>query len=355
MPESDDTPQHPRRFLIAFSVTLLTLIAGVAVLNWIVDPFAQYGSGRFASVVRTSRGEKLRLLEAFGPPDGLILGSSRVMKLEPQYLAHKTGLKFFNAGVYYGRPEDYLALLRSYHAVFHRWPKSVMVGIDIDAFVEHPGPDARLIRNELLRSQVQELLTLDDRTRRYRELLSWQQTTASVRSLARGEAMRREAAEEESFEFDGKIVYHRREAELSQGEYDLASACEYTRKEYRRLFQHYERLSPMRVQAWRTFTEICRTEEIEVVAFITPWREETLASVESTGVFADRHADVTSLVLETLPPLGRLADFTQIESFGGNPELFVDGVHPLEANTRRMIDALFSDRPLLVSQARHAL
>lgn len=355
MPESNEPAQQPRGFLIAFSLTLLVLFASVATFNWIVDPFAQYGSGQFAPVVRTSRGEKLRLMEEYGAPDGLILGSSRVMKLEPEYLSQKTGLSFFNAGVYYGRPEDYLALLRAYHAEFDRWPKSVVVGIDVDAFVEDPGPDARLIRDERLRSQIPELLTLDDRARRYRELLSWQQTTSALRSVLRGDEMRREASEEESFQQDGKIVYHRREAELSRGEYDLASACEYTQNEYRRLFQHYARLSPMRVKAWQEFTDTCRTEGIELVAFITPWREETLASVQSTGVFAARHVDVTSLLEETLPPFGRLVDLTDIESFGGDPELFVDGVHPLEPNTRRMIDTLFSDPTLLTSKEHHAL
>jgi len=230
-----------------------------------------------------------------------------------------------------------------------------VVGVDVDAFVENPGPDARLMRHQSLRAQIPELLTLEDTMRPYRELLSWQQTKAGIHSVLRGDEMCRKEAEEESFQQDGKIIYHRREAELSRGDYDLASACEYTRKEYRRLFQDYVRLSPMRVKAWQAFTEICRTEEIEVIAFITPWRKETLASVESTGLFEARHTDVTSLVQETLPTFGRLADFTEIESFNGDPELFVDGVHPLEPNTRRMIDALFSNQQLLVSQAPHAL
>ncbi|MCA9259798.1 MAG: hypothetical protein KDA61_11390 [Planctomycetales bacterium] len=83
MSDCEGPPQRPRRFLAAFSLTLAMLLGAVAFLNWQVDPFAQYGTGRFAPVVRTSRGEKLELLAAQTAPQGLVLGSSRVMKLEP--------------------------------------------------------------------------------------------------------------------------------------------------------------------------------------------------------------------------------------------------------------------------------
>ncbi|MCA9259799.1 MAG: hypothetical protein KDA61_11395 [Planctomycetales bacterium] len=257
--------------------------------------------------------------------------------------------------MYYGRSEDFLAILRAYHSAYDAWPEMLVVGVDVDAFVEHPGPDARLIRHDVLRGQIPELLSWDDASRPYRELISWQQTTASLRSLRHGEAMRREAAEEESFAHDGKIVYNRREAELSRGAYDLHSACEYTRKEYRRLFQGYRRLDPMRVAAWNSLTTVCREHDVELVAFLTPYRTETLESVQSTGQFAPRRTEVLELLEATLPSSGRLADLTEIESFDGDPALFVDGVHPLEANTRRMIDVLLSHAPLLVSKARYAL
>ena len=36
----------------------------------------------------------------------------------------------------------------------------------------------------------------------------------------------------------------------------------------------------------------------------------------------------------------KFIDFGSIESFAGDPDFFVDGIHPLEPNTRRMIDRL---------------
>jgi hypothetical protein len=33
-------------------------------------------------------------------------------------------------------------------------------------------------------------------------------------------------------------------------------------------------------------------------------------------------------------------DLSRLESFAGDPKQFVDGIHPLEPNTRRMIDRL---------------
>jgi len=37
----------------------------------------------------------------------------------------------------------------------------------------------------------------------------------------------------------------------------------------------------------------------------------------------------------------RFVDLSTLDTFGGDPNEFVDGIHPLEPNTRLMIDRLF--------------
>lgn len=330
----------PRRFCGSFATVFVLGVAALAALNWAVDPYAQYGTGWFPPVVHTSRAEKLELLDACGPPEALLLGSSRVMKFEPAYVQARTGLRCFNASVYYGRCEDFLALLRASHTRFGVWPRLVIVGLDVDAFVERPGPDARLLRNDRLRSEIPELLPWGARWGAVRELWSWDQTKQSLASLRRGAEIARQQANEESFAPDGLIAYHRRERELAAGTYDLAGPLAYTQREYRRLYAGYQRLDPMRVRAWRELTELCRREGIELAAMLTTWHPEMASLQSEVAEFAARRDDVIALVRETLGPNDVFVDFTDAATYDGDPAEFVDGVHPLEANTRRMLDVL---------------
>jgi hypothetical protein len=327
---------------VAFVATLLGGIAVLAGLNLAVDPFAQYQTGWLPPVIRTSRGEKLAMLESRGFAQGLLVGSSRVMKFEPDYLAARTGKSFLNAGVYYGRPEDFLALLRASHAAWGRWPEMLVVGLDVDAFVHEPGPDARLLRNAALRRHVSELLTWQDRTRGLGELLGWQQTRSSLQSiwLCRPSAQR--PADDEFFDAAGMVHYDRRERERRSGTYDYQSALDYSRGTYVRLYRGYSRLGAMRVAAWRTLSQICEREGIELVVFLTTWQADLQRELDTIESYAARRGEVEALVRETLPPGGRLLDFSDLSSYDGLADEFVDGIHPLEPNTRRMIDRLFA-------------
>jgi hypothetical protein len=330
----------PRRFCGVFLAAFLLGVGALAALNWAVDPYAQYGTGWFPPVVLTSRAEKLALLDAFGPPEALLLGSSRVMKFEPEYVHAQTGLRCFNASVYYGRCEDFLALLRASRTRFGSWPQLVIVGLDVDAFVERPGPDARLLRNNRLRSEIPELLPWGARWGAVRELWSWDQTKQSLGSLRRGAEIARWQADEESFAPDGLIEYHRRERERAAGTYDFAGPLDYTQREYRRLYAGYQRLDPMRVRAWQELAELCRHEGVELAAFLTTWHPEMASMQRDVGTFAARRDEVAALVRGALGSGGAFVDFTDVAAFDGDPAEFVDGVHPLESNTRRMIDVL---------------
>ncbi|MGL4514635.1 MAG: hypothetical protein ACRCT8_16220 [Lacipirellulaceae bacterium] len=326
-------------FLRAFVVTFVLGLVAAAALNLAVDPYGQYGTGLLPAITRTSRGEKIDLLRAAKSPEGLLLGSSRAMKFETSRLAERTGLRFFNAAVYYGRPEDYLALVRASHDLSGDWPRMVVVGVDVDAFVETPGVDGELLRNPFLRGLATDSLTWDDRLRPLRELLSWQQSVSSLRSLRRV-AGATPADHDETFAPTGEIVYHRRERERAAGTYDFAAALSVTQDDYTRLYARYRRLSPRRVATWRALCALCREHDVTLHAFVTTWRPELVAELDKAGRLAARRDDVLKLLAETIPAGGRVADFTMLDSFDGDPTAFFDGIHPIEANTRKMIDAL---------------
>jgi len=333
--------EAPRRFCGCFAATFVLGVAAAAGLNLAVDPYAQYGTGWLPPVVHASRSEKLALMAAAGPCDALILGSSRAMKFEPDYLRQRAGLAAFNASVHYGRCEDFLALLRASRTAWGAWPRLAVVGLDVDALVAQPGVDAQLLRTEALCREIPELLSWSDRVRPFRELLSWDQTKQSLRSWRRGEELARRHAGEETFTADGVVQYHRRQREMEAGSYDFAAALAYNQREYARLYAGYRGLHPMRVEAWRELAETCRRERIALVVFLTTWQPEMLHGLANQTPFAERRAEVAALVRSTLGDADRFCDFTELGAYGGDADQFVDGVHPLEPNARRMIDVLF--------------
>ena len=205
-----------RRFCAAVVLWAVTAWAAVAALNFIVNPYAQYPTQLVPPRVRTSRAQKLQLLNQMQPaPEGLILGSSRVMKLEPDYLQALTGYEFFNAGVNYGKPEDALAWVRYYQQHVGRAPRMIILGLDVAAFADDPPVDARLLSLPALAEQVPEAVRWRDRGRRWQELLSWQQSRASLQSLLLLATGSQPGAEDESFRADGLLIYHLREQQTA--------------------------------------------------------------------------------------------------------------------------------------------
>src|SRR5437870_13106622 len=100
-----------RSALGVFALVLGLQLGPVAAFNWFVNPFQRYPTRLVGPVVADDHRTKLRLLQR-QRPELLVLGSSRVQKLEPAYLQLRTGLRVFNLGVANGLPEDDLCFFR---------------------------------------------------------------------------------------------------------------------------------------------------------------------------------------------------------------------------------------------------
>ena len=336
-----------RRFCQVFlAITCLTFLA-VAGTNYVVNPYAQYATKWLEPLVQTSRTQKVHLVAVMQPvPRGLILGSSRVMKLEPDYLERQTGYPFFNAGMNHGKPEDFLAFLRYYQDTFLQAPAMVVIGLDVQSFTDGSPPDARLLSHSELARRVPEAIDLSDRMQRWRELLSWQQTKMSAKSLKLNLLSGTTLEPVESFRDDGLIVYHQRERELIEGTYDFVSALDYNKREYKQLFQAFQKLSPVRCELFEQIAKICRANGTKLVVYLTPLHPALVHHLEQHTNYRERHDQVVGY-LQTQAARNRFTfwDLTEIGSFAGDASQFVDGIHPLEPNTRRIIDRILTTQP----------
>lgn len=336
------------RWMLALTVVLVALVAA---FNAYVDPFGVTPSDRYPPVVNntTDRQAKLTLLERLDTaPDSLIFGSSRVMKLDPAYIRARTGTTAFNAGLSSATPQE-AYVFASYAAErFDRFPHIVW-GLDIEQFREKPVGDQAngvLLRQPGLRKHLPVEDRLEGLFEMYTPLVEWQTTKISVRVLREGDVEQR--SEEEQID---RLI-----------ERQFTARGFRKRDRHDRAFERGAKLGPrleQQVEGYaRTVYEVPGFEELGE----TPrhWIEQTIA-------LANRNGDQPTIFLTTLHPAGQerlgdsgwyerrddvrayfarlagrydfqLIDYTDLESFGGDPDNFYDGVHLRKENMQRLVD-----------------
>lgn len=347
---ADPNAQHSvtsRAFCRQFVGLVAAGLSCAALLNFVVNPFAQYPSHWFAPAVQISHIKKVDLLREAAPvPEGLILGSSRVMKIEPDYLAKRTDLNFFNAGVNYALPEDHLAILRWYGERTGAFPRMVVVGIDITSFSDETQTDPRLLNHPELVRQIPEYIGWTDRWHRWIDLLSWQQTRESVRSLAFQMRHRELPEPDDVYRSDGVLVYRTRESQLAEGTYDFESPLQFNCHEYEARCRGFRRLSARRCDIFDEFARACESQQVRLVVFLTPMHPRLQDYLARRTEYEERRQELVRFLTQRAET-GQFAffDASDIASFGGDAAHFVDGIHPLEPNTRKLVDTLVKLRP----------
>src|SRR3989338_5873489 len=99
------------RFIIGFILAAVLLLGAIIALSVLVNPRGLFGTNKFTPLVATDRPIKLGLIKASeSAPDIIILGSSRVFKIDPETIERDTKLRAFNFGVNNAKPEEFLAI-----------------------------------------------------------------------------------------------------------------------------------------------------------------------------------------------------------------------------------------------------
>jgi hypothetical protein len=283
------------------------------------------------------------MLQLSEPPQGLIVGSSRVHKIEPSYLLAKTGIRFFNAGVNFGKTEDMLAFLRLYQQLQGCHPDPLLIGIDVESFQESP-TDSQLRRHPRLAKCIRDELSGLEQFASLPDLLSWQMSKMSLRG-----ALGLRPPPELLFIFspDGVITYVDREQAMAEGTFDIEPYLSYDQKLYLQLYSKYDRLSLRRLGSFEKLLDEVERGKSRCVVFLTPFNPQLRTVLQQTPHFQNREAEVRNYLEGVCRAHGVwFRDFSNLDSFGGDSQEFFDGVHPTEINTRRMIEKLVSEKLL---------
>ena len=335
---------HKRLWLTA-TVPFVILLVLSGCMNYIVDPFGLYGTGIYPPVAFSQYEHKLRLFREYVPrPRALVIGSSRVECINPELVEEITGRRCFNWANPLAKTELFYAELRIALEEYNAPLDLVIVGVEPDVF--HPQADA-----------PPQALTIYDYTRyifdkpayeaakdKIGRLFSVEQTAASLRVLSGTSDYN--ALEEYRFDANG---YMRVTDYGSLTDDMIVRGLENELRDYPEDHwgnPNFSNLNPDRKIFWEDFLRICHERGIMVYACMTPLAPELLRRIyELEGFDAEAlYTEVREYLEETVGEVGGVfRDYTDVTSFDGDPEGFIDVMHLKPENGEIMLRHLLGD------------
>ena len=339
-----------------FVATVCGLALTHIALMVVIDPRGDFGTRLFPSVVYDARAQKLPLFQAFrgrGPVDGLVLGSSRAMKLRPTDLEARTGLRFFNFAVEGARPDDMLAIYAWVRHVGSR-PKAVFLGLDVESLIVVDDLHWKLEQNgALLGARVEALGTAPSRwAGAWTEVGAYKRTftfpyvrdaSVALRVRLHPEANLLNAA----FETDGYFRYRRWEMERPHGGSPLTATMTDCLTGHAR---NYEiagpGLRPLHVRRLEELVRQMHADGAHVTVWLTGVHPETVAYLKQRTSYMTRLEETRALLASFRARYGiDVHDLADMRSYDGTATGWYDCGHVDEDNARLIAEALTRRRP----------
>jgi hypothetical protein len=286
----------------------------------------------------------MKLFAAFNartPVEGIILGSSRSMKLSPRELTAATGLNFFNFAVESARTEDYLAIYRWVRAHGAR-PRAVVIGLDVEALHDSDAPDDRLQKNYSLRNLVE---TPASRVSIVLSAFKSVFTVAYVNDAARSvwQALRR-SDRVSGFEADGYLRYFEWESQRARGVPVFPASLERCLRLYLARLEDMHGLSSARKRHLESALLEARSDGARVVVWITPLHPVTTSLLEQRTRFATLLALTRAHLADVHTKLGvPVHDFSVPARYGGTGSAWYDCAHADDAEADLIAHAVARD------------
>ena len=314
----------------------------VVALGRVVDPRDDFGGGICPQVTMDSRRDKMRLFKYYvssGGVGGLILGSSRSMKLDPKQLESRLGVRFFNFSVDSARAEDLLAI--------YRWvrrqgvtPRYLVLGLDVEALHDDDQADHRLQENaELLaglRGRVGSAGALDRvaaAAATYKGLFTAAYVADAARSVARCLQPSSHSGAATEFDPDGYLRYVKLERERAAGTFDLDRQISDSLEGYVLRFRGMYDLSPRRRQDLELLIHEATADGVVVKVWITALHPRTALYLGERTAYAELLSRTRALLVRLRDTWGIDAyDYSAPERFAGSLTAWYDGGHIDEKN-----------------------
>lgn len=341
-------------FSISFLLALVGCLAAALVLNLLGDGTKLFPSPGFppSACMRAWKARRIaRLVNTPQAPQTLVMGSSRVIPLEQGDVEALTGAPAFNLGVSVGCPVDSLAQLR-FVIEAGLSPRHIILGIDELAFGDNPEADfydmqlvthAALFHQLELRDQIPIVLQI-------LKTISFASTKKSV-----GNLLRRWRHPADRASADGELpeaeleTMHLHEGDAlpeSERRARLAAGIDRLVAFWSKHLDRPDKVDGMRptrrkLQLFEAFLTLAADRKIQVTVLLLPAHPEFERRTFTPAVRAIRTELGATLAARCQSGGCTYRDFTDLASFGGDPDDFDDGTHMTPRNGRRMLAAIF--------------
>lgn len=334
-------PARARSFIAAFLATAFLCSLSLGLFNYLVNPLGWFAPRIVKPLAWGDQRIKVDLMKTAAPAEALILGSSRVSKLAPSDITDITGLKAFSAGVSSSRPEEHYALLR-YATDDLKWPiKEVVYGIDLETLFYDGPPNEDLVSSTEVRKYVPRDMWLPEVLARTKLLLSTYNLGLSSKALKLHLA-KDAPPSGVAFDPDGFLHYLAMEQQVKAGTFQLNAAQNLAN--YTERYKVPAILNPVRVGLFELLLTRAQEKGIKVRLFATPFHPDMTRGLKQVETYNQVQAAALPY-LQALPsrfPNVTFHDFTDVASFGGDPNAFFDGVHYRQENGRLMLEKLYN-------------
>lgn len=337
---------HAIRFLGDFFAGVGVLVCLQLACAVIVDPRGDFNTGVFPVIVRDARQIKMRLFRSknvYKSAGGIVLGSSRAMKLSPMDLEKAFGYKFFNFSVDSARAEDFLAIYRWARSLGAK-PRLIVIGLDLDALHDTVGPDSRLAQNK----ELNEALTGKPASQKLIKFHTYKSslTIAFMKDLAFSlKQFVLPAKVFSHYEDDGYLRYDEWERLRTAGKFNPHDRDDVCLNEYIYRFQDMKGLSPARkLQLEEVITE-AHADGAEVIVWLTPLPPDTSAVLEAKTGYKVLLRDARVYLAELSGRLKvRVYDYSTIDAYHGTSAGWYDCGHTDEKDSSLIVSALAAGR-----------
>ncbi|MEZ5126383.1 MAG: hypothetical protein R2826_09065 [Thermoleophilia bacterium] len=275
-------------------------------------------SWRDVGLDRTLKADLVKKLDE--APELVVLGGSRAQRFRPERIAKITGLSAFNFAVHNCRPEDAYAISRY---LYDRAPN-----VNLHCFFAVQATTFSDVT-------MQPALLYDPRFVRY-----FPASLVKAQKKANEPLKPQRVPERNKFSARGELLFN---------VYD-------TRSLERVLPQYIKRMTPKaastgevkQTRAHKYFEKLLKLYNdhgVTPAIVIMPYHPDVLAAFRAVGweVKQDR---LKAYLAETQKKYDFVVlDYTEIESFGGNPDWFYDGAHITRANSNLLFEQAVRDAP----------
>jgi hypothetical protein len=342
------------KFLAAFILVVCVAVCAYSGLAFVINPRGDFSTTYFPNLIANPLKEKMhlfRLYQAAHPVEGLLLGSSRSMKLKPATFDRAYDKRFFNFALNNAHVEEML-LVYDYVRQQGAHPKIVVFGLDVEAL--HNNNISMLTHSQSLklRNQVDAKASAPPWWRQADETIKTMNSTLTVsyaqdmiRSIevkANPGIMLRGT---QLLDADGYQHYPGFEAQRRAGTFDLEKGIQYVQEFFVERFKYMSELSPQRKADLEKLIQEVRQDGGQIVIWITPIHPRVLALLNRKTPYPERLQEIRAYLQELHTRFGvTVYDCSDITRFGGTDTDWYDGAHVDEKNADRIMKVLLEHR-----------